>query len=90
MVSSVTMVSLTFPVASRTTQEPEAQVTMRTNDQANVYLHFKIIYTRKESDGTDCMYLLIIRIEYSVFQLRKLYLEQNLESIMVPSIESVK
>lgn len=69
-VSSVTMVSLTFPVASRTTHEPEAQVTMRTNNQANIYLHFKIIYTHKEIYGIDCMYLLIIVIEYSVLQLR--------------------
>lgn len=89
-VSSVTMVSLTFPVASRTTHEPEARVIMRTNHQANIYLHFKIIYTHKEIYGTDGMYLLIIVIEYSVLQLRKLYLEQNVESIMVPSIESGK
>ena len=55
-VSSVTMVSLTFPVASRTTHEPEARVTMRTNHQANIYLHFKIIYTYKEIYGTDGMF----------------------------------
>lgn len=70
-VSSVTMVSLTFPVASRTTHEPEAQVTMRTNNQTNIYLHFKIIYTHKEIYGTDCMYLLIIVIE-CVLQLNSL------------------
>ena len=34
--------------------------------------------------------LKVIVIEYSILQLRKLYLEQNLESIMVPSIESGK
>ena len=48
--------SLTFPVASRTTHEPEARVTMRTNHQANIYLHFKIIYTYKEIYGTDGMF----------------------------------
>lgn len=52
-VSSVTIVSLTFPVASRTTQEPEGQGTIRTSNTTKIYIHFKITYIYKGIYGTD-------------------------------------